>query len=65
MINKKLKMYENRYASIHETLDGGWNIFNDVTGILVREVATYKEAITTMREIANYYKGIEYGRNGY
>jgi hypothetical protein len=64
-MSKNLKSYKNRYASIDEMENGSWSIYNDVTGLFIREVPTYTEAITAMREMANYYNSVEYGRNGY
>jgi len=56
--------YKNQYASI-EQFGSKWSIYNDVTGEFVRDVATYPEAVTAMREIAQRYSAIEHGRNGY
>ena len=56
--------YRNRFATI-EKFEGNWELYNDVTGLFVRECDTYDEARTAMVEMAQYYSAIEGGRNGY
>jgi hypothetical protein len=56
---KAPKIYENRYAYIMRTLNGNWALFNNVSGLFIREVPTYEEARNFMRETYQYYAAME------
>lgn len=53
-----MKSYSNKYASIEQNSDGTWTIFNDVQGLSLKTVPTYKEARTSMIEINQHYSSI-------
>ncbi len=63
--NPYLKSYKNRFATIEQQSNGSWDIYNDVSGMFIRNVVSYTEAHTTMVEMAMHYSAIQDGRNGH
>ena len=60
---RKITHIEKRYASMEANLDGlTWDVFNDVTGLLVKEAIGYVDAVTAVGEICNHYGAVEFGR---
>jgi hypothetical protein len=57
--NMKVDAYETPYSSMERNRLGSWDVFNDVTGMLIREHVTYHEGRSILREQYNHYKSLE------
>lgn len=58
-MNRDPKTYENTYCAIEQTSTGEWNVWNKVTGLLVKENVSYPAARACMIEMKQHYLPIE------
>jgi hypothetical protein len=57
----KTNLYKTDYSSMEQNSSGLWDVYNDVTGLVMLTGIEYIDASIAMREIEQHYKALEHG----